>query len=125
MLIYGKEKIAPIEKISFVSPSVIQKPAKLISFKGSINKNKIILQWTVRENETADQFLVEKSTDGKNFAMAALVFGTDKPETDSYEFYEKSNNKKASYRIKLISKNQETEYSSVIEINPNSKTSEK
>ncbi len=121
MLIYGKEKIAPIEKTSFVSPSVIQKPAKLISFKASINKNKIILQWAVKENETADQFVVEKSSDGKSFAVAALVFGTDKPETDNYEFYEKANNKKVCYRIKLISKNQETEYSSVIEINPNSK----
>jgi hypothetical protein len=125
MLIYGTEKIAPVATTSFVVPSAVQQPAKLISFKGSVNKNKIILQWAVKENETADQFVVEKSVDGKNFAMAALVFGSDKPETDNYEFYEKANNKKVSYRIKLISKNQETEYSSVIEINPNSKTSEK
>jgi len=105
MLIYGKEKIAPVATTSFVSPSAVQQPAKLISFKGSINKNKVILQWAVKENETADQFVVEKSVDGKNFAMAALVFGSDKPETENYEFYEKANNKKVSYRIKLINKN--------------------
>src|SRR5258706_12801284 len=125
MLIYGTEKIAPVATTLFVPPPAIQQPAKLISFKGSINKNKIMLQWAVKENETADQFVVEKSSDGKNFAVAALVFGTDKSETDNYEFYEKANNKKVSYRIKLISKNQETEYSPVIEINPDSKISEK
>jgi hypothetical protein len=125
MLIYGTEKIAPVATTLFVTPSSIQQPAKLISFKGSINKNKIILQWAVKENETANQFIVEKSINGKNFAVVALVFGTDKPDTDNYEFYEKANNQKVSYRIKLINKNQETEYSSVIEINPNSKTPEK
>ncbi len=125
MLLYAEEKIAPVATTSFDSPSVIQQSAKLISFKGSLNKSKVLLQWVVKGNETADQFVVEKSSDGKKFVMAALVFGTDKAETDNYQFYEKVKNKKVSYRIKLISKNQETEYSAVIEIDPNSKTSEK
>jgi hypothetical protein len=125
MLIYGTEKIAPLATTSYAPPSTVQQPAKLISFKGSLDKNKIILQWVVKENETADQFIVEKSIAGEKFVVAALVFGSDKPETESYEFYEKANNKRVSYRIKLINKNQETEYSSVIEINPNSKTTEK
>lgn len=73
----------------------------------------------VNENETADRFEVEKSTDGKTFTMAGLVFGTDKSETDNYQFYEKAGNKKILYRIKMINKNQQAEYSAVIEINPN------
>jgi hypothetical protein len=92
----------------------------LVSFKGSITNNKVVLQWVVKENETADQFAVEKSTDGTSFTVAALVFGTDKPQTDKYEFYEKANTKKISYRIKLINKNKKTEYSTVIQINPHS-----
>src|SRR6266496_5133862 len=89
--------------VPFTKPSVIssaalpQSPAQLVSFKGSVTNNKIILQWIVKENETADQFAVEKSTDGKNFTLAALVFGSDKPQTDNYEFYEKANTKKVSY----------------------------
>lgn len=93
-------------------------PAKVISIDGSVNNNKFILNWIVGENETADQFEVEKSFDGKKFAMAALVFGTDKADTDHYQFYEKAGNQKVLYRIKLINKNQETEYSPVVEINP-------
>ena len=84
--------------------------------------NKVILQWLVAENETADQFEVERSSDGKSFSMAALVFGTDKSETDQYQFYEKVNPKKMLYRIKLIGKDGQATYSSVIEIAPETKT---
>lgn len=94
-------------------------PAKLISVDGRFSNNKFILNWEVSQNETADQFEVEKSTDGKNFTMAALVFGTDKSDTDKYQFYEKAGNQKILYRIKLINKNRKTEYSTVVEINPN------
>jgi hypothetical protein len=97
-------------------------PAKFVSLNGSIVKNKVILQWQITGNETADQFEVERSTDGKNFSMAALVFGTDKPETDQYQFYEKANPKKVLYRVKLISKDQKITYSSVIEISPETST---
>ena len=120
---YPKEGAAAFAKPSLVSSSPSHRAAKLINFKGRINKDKVLLQWTVKENENADQFVVEKSTDGKKFTMAALVFGTDRPETENYQFYEKVNNKKVSYRIKLITKKQETEYSVIIEIGPDFKTS--
>src|SRR5689334_7210803 len=97
----------------FASPSPLPNatisavPAKLISINGSIRSNKVILNWIVGENETADKFEVEKSTDGKNFTMAALVFGTDQAENGNYEFYEKAGNQKTTYRIKMINKNHE------------------
>lgn len=108
----------------FASPSplpapAIASPAKLISIEGKISSNKVFLNWVVGENETADQFEVQKSTDGTNFTMTALVFGTDKTAIDSYQFYEKAGNQKTLYRIKLISKNRQAEYSAVVEINPN------
>ena len=104
---------------SFSSGAALLHPDKLISFNGHISNNKVFLQWEVSENETADLFEIEKSTDGKYFTMAALVFGTDKPETGNYWFYEKANIKKFYYRIKAINKNKQIEYSAVIEINPN------
>lgn len=105
---------APLSAISL--PAI---PAKLIQVTGSISNQKVILNWVVNENETADQFEVEKSTDGKNFSTTALVFGTDKADTGNYQFYEKAGNQKVLYRIKLINKNRQTEYSAVVEINPN------
>jgi hypothetical protein len=101
------------------SSTIFIAPAKLIHITGSISNHKVILNWMVAENESADKFEVEKSTDGKIFTLAALVFGTDKSETDNYQFFEKAGNKKTLYRIRMINKNREAEYSSVIELNPN------
>ena len=93
-------------------------PIKVISFQANRINNKVSMQWVIAKNETADQFEVEKSIDGKNFAMAALVFGTDKAETETYMFYEKSSSKKVSYRIKCIDKNQSITYSGILVIDP-------
>ncbi len=92
------------------------KPAAFLTVSGSVHHNKVVLDWTVGENETADKFEVEKSTDGVHFIMAALVFGTDTPSTGTYQFYEKASGTKTLYRIKLINKNKQTAYSSVITI---------
>ena len=116
--------IAQTEPAPFASPSPLPAstisiaPAKFMNISGRLINNKIILKWIIGENETAYCFEVEKSTDGKNFSMAALVFGTDKPAIDNYEFYEKAGHQKSLYRIKLINKDKQAEYSSVIEINP-------
>src|SRR5262245_47514601 len=98
----------------FTKPSV--DPAKFIRFEGSVQDNKIVLNWKVKDNETADQFEVERSVDGENFEMAALVFGTDSKNADNYQFYERPGNKKVMYRIKLIGKDRATDYSKVIEL---------
>ena len=111
--------IVPFATPSSSTPTTISViVAKVVSINGSISKDKVILQWVVSENENAELFEVEKSTDGKNFSLAALVFGTDKAATDNYEFYEKKGKKKMIYRIKIINKNRTIEYSSVVVINP-------
>jgi hypothetical protein len=114
----GYQPILPQQGISpFASPATTT-AAKLISVNASIDKNRVFIDWTVDENETVYQFEIEKSNDGKNFTTAALVFGSDKPATDNYRFYEKAGKKKVTYRIKIINKNQQTEYSSVVEVAP-------
>jgi hypothetical protein len=91
---------------------------KLFNFHGDLNGNKIELQWMVNNNEAVNQFEIERSADGKIFKTAALVFGTDKANTDSYMFYEKAATKKISYRIKIIDNNGATSYSDIIEVGP-------
>lgn len=117
--LYAQPVVAPFATPSSLSHSVVTNdPVKLVSFQGNLNNNKVLLYWVVDENQTADQFEVEKSFDGKNFKMAALVFGTDKPETDSYMFYEKAASKKLLYRIKIIDKKGKISYSDTIEVKP-------
>lgn len=98
-------------------PAVPFSPAKVVSLNGSISKNKIVLQWIVSENQSAAQFEVEKSYDRTHFIMTALVFGTDKADSDNYFFYEKKGKSKVQYRIKIINKDQTIGYSAVIDIN--------
>lgn len=111
--------VAPFTSPASNTSTTTTPPAHVINLNGYVNQNRIILNWVVGENETADQFVVEKSSDGKNFSMAALVFGTDQPVTGKYQFYEKAGNHKVTYRIKLVNKDHRTEYSDVVVIHPN------
>ena len=104
----------------FQQSTSLNEAARLMSFTGSISHNKVFLRWIIDENGSADQFEVEKSADGKNFSLAALVFASEKPDWDNYFFYEKFSNKKFYYRIRLVDKDRDTRYSPVIEIGPKS-----
>jgi hypothetical protein len=93
-------------------------PLKIIGLAGSVDKNKILLKWTASDNQEAGQFEIERSADGKDFKMAALVFGTDRPDTDDYQFFERTNEISVTYRIKAIGKNGTSTYSDTITIRP-------
>ena len=92
-------------------------PVNLISFEGKLNNNKALLQWLIDKNETAYRFDVERSTDGINFTIAALVFTSEKNGNENYMFYENLNNKrKVYYRLKMYNKSQSINYSKTLVI---------
>lgn len=93
------------------------KSANILNINASVSNKKVILDWQVDQNETADQFLVEKSTDGINYKIAALVFSTEKKDKEYYLFSEKRGKGKNFYRVLLISKNKKNTYSPVVEVN--------
>ncbi|MBI5370576.1 MAG: hypothetical protein HZA79_00980 [Sphingobacteriales bacterium] len=100
----------PVEAIPFTSqstPAVAAAHPSFMEMKAVIIHQKIQLNWKVEGNQAINFFEIEKSTDGKNFKLAALVFGTDNPEAGSYLFYEKAPGKKITYRIRLISKDKQ------------------
>jgi hypothetical protein len=101
------------------TPAASSAPVKLLQFEGSFNNNKILLNWMIGVNEYADKFEVERSTDGKNYVMVALVFGTDKNDTDHYMFYEKATDKKAMYRLKIFDKSKGVLYSNSVVVENN------
>jgi hypothetical protein len=68
----------------------------------------------VNKNEDAYQFEIEKSTDGSNFSLAALVFGTDKEAIEQYKFFEKAQSSKIYYRVKIVLRDQTSRYSDTI-----------
>ncbi len=92
-------------------------PVELISFKGNLSNNRVFLQWVIDKNETADRFDVERSVDGVNFTIAALVFTSEKDGNENYMFYENLNNTgKVYYRLKMYDKSQAINYSKILVI---------
>lgn len=109
---------SPFTSLLVQSATTIQhnRPLTIISISGSVSNNKVVLDWQVGQNEKADQILVEKSTDGINFKVAALVFTSEKTDKENYQFYEKAGNGKWLYRVLLISKDKQSIYSPAVEI---------
>ena len=92
--------------------------ASISYFNGAIKSDRVLLNWAINKNQVADKFEVERSIDGKNFVMAALVFGTDQPDKEEYRFYEKNKKVKSFYRIKIIHKDHTVDYSAIISPEP-------
>lgn len=97
-------------------------PIHLISFQGNMNKNnKVTLNWTIADNETANSFEVERSTNGRDFATVAVVFASEKMGTENYMFYETvASNDKIMYRLKMIDKGHDVDYSKILIFNSKS-----
>jgi len=97
-------------------PTAVPLPVHLMSFQGNMNKNnKVTLNWTVADNETANSFEVERSTNGRDFTTVGVVFATEKIGMQNYMFYETyTGSDKVMYRLKMIDKNREIDYSKIL-----------
>jgi hypothetical protein len=51
-------------------------PVKLVSFTATLNDNHTDLKWTTMTENNLSHYAVEKSTDGKNFSQAGVVFAS-------------------------------------------------
>jgi len=89
-------------------------PVSLTSFAGSLNNNKISLQWAVAQNEDADHFELERSTDGKDFMTAAVVMPSFKSGSESYSNNEIMKSEKVYYRLKVLDKNTTISFSKTL-----------
>lgn len=89
-------------------------PVKLTSFVGSLNNGKVSLQWAVAENQNNDHFEVEKSTDGAEFATAAIVMASSKPGSESYSINETMKSEKVYYRLRLFDNNKAVTFSKTL-----------
>ncbi|HSK13576.1 MAG TPA: hypothetical protein VK907_10200, partial [Phnomibacter sp.] len=89
-------------------------PIRLLTFAGEGRQGNGYLRWTVADNAEVKYFVVEHSTDGRNFkAVGQLNKGT----TDAYDFTHVSlvpgNNY---YRLRMVDKDGKVEYSRVVMI---------
>lgn len=89
--------------------------SKSFSLLGNINKNKkVTLNWTIAENESINNFEIERSTNGRDFKTIAVFLTSEKNGIENYLFYETVKTGKVMYRLKIITKQNCIAYSSVI-----------
>jgi hypothetical protein len=115
-MLVAKSPAGCFDQVIAVASVLAPLPVHLISFQGNMNKNnKVTLNWTVADNETANSFEVERSTDGRNFTTIGVVFASEKIGTENYMFYETyTGSEKVMYRLKMIDKNKEADYSKIL-----------
>ena len=73
------------------------------------------VSWTIANNRAANSFEVEKSTDGKNFKVIAVLKATEKFGTENYTYTDTATGAdKIMYRLRILIKNQHDFYSRII-----------
>ena len=88
--------------------------SQLSSFSAILNTGKVHLEWLAIVQKNISHFSIEKSTDGKNYSQAGIVFTfTNAPETMNYPFNDKNVNTNKTgviyYRISAVDINGKTE----------------
>lgn len=100
--------------IEFPSALVVL-PVRLTTFGGSLVNDKAQLKWSVAENESGSHFEVLKSTNGKQFTSAGVVFASNKAGAESYTFDDNNENERVTYyKLSVVNKNRSISNSSVI-----------
>lgn len=100
---------------TLTNPSVL--PVKMTSFNALYDKKDIALSWTTADEENFNDYVIERSTDGKNYSDIALVFAKgNSSQPTSYSYKDKnvsSSTGSLFYRLRLVEKTKEASYSQV------------
>ena len=118
-LIYQPSAAQAQDATILKSVSSTEVSAPLISnVKARVLAEKNMLDWDITDNSATGIFEIEKSTDGRHFTLAAIVFGSEEKNKAHYSFYEKATIKPVQYRIKLITRENRIMYTSPVSVRP-------
>lgn len=119
--VYYVDVEVPAFSSFFIGPPGISiLPTGLQNFAGSLQQNKVVLNWQISSAEGV-QFIIEKSVDGKNFVSIGTEIGKQSSE---YNFVDNKLSGKQYYRLKLMQKDGGISYSKIVLINATTKTNE-
>ena len=81
--------------------------SQLASFSAILKNDKVDFNWSASNKKDINHFSIEKSTDGKNFSQAGIVFTySNTSETMNYPFIDKNINTNQAgviyYRINMV-----------------------
>lgn len=92
-------------------------PVTLMSFSTKYDKNKVILNWTTAQEKQFSHFVVQRSTDGRNFNDVSLVFTSGSSESKKDYAITDANLANMGglvyYRLKMVDTDKDIAYSGV------------
>jgi len=89
--------------------------AFISNFSGAQLNSSNRLDWTIANNKAAYSFEIERSTDGKDFKVVAVLLASEKYNTESYTYTDSAcRADKIMYRLRIVNKRQHDFYSRVI-----------
>lgn len=93
-------------------------PLYLLSFKGTIHKTAADLQWSTQDERGTKKFVVQRSSNGRDFDSIGIVLAKGGAATTNYSFSDAALyefiGSTAYYRLKIIDADGKDSYSSVV-----------
>jgi hypothetical protein len=89
---------------------------KLIEFSGNNQNGQTKLSWRIANNENVKQFVVENSSDGKQFTAVGYVTPSTTTGSASYRFSDTKQTAKAYYRLKITDRQKQVQYSQTVSL---------
>ena len=100
-------------------------PIALVSFKGYLVNEKVVLQWLTASEINAKAFIIEKSKNGKDFIAIGTVAAKNKNEASAYTFDDDRLTENLHYyRLKMLDNDGTFRYCNVVTIQTTFKKTE-
>lgn len=99
-----------------ISINITTLPVELSRFEG-VNKDcDVLLFWTAEKEENFDQYIIEKSLDGKNFNVLGMVDSKHGDATKHYEYQDERVKGTFIYRLKMVDLDGTVDYSNAVTV---------
>jgi hypothetical protein len=89
---------------------------ELLEFKGEQLAESNLLSWNTINEEMMDSYVIERSTDGRDFATLEAILAFNEKSEMIYEWIDKNPPATAYYRLRMVDLGGKTTYSSIIRV---------
>lgn len=97
------------------SAAFSQTPSEIPAFNAEKINDAIAISWTPSEVAVTNHFEIQRSSDGVNWKVVAIMFPFEDSEAHSYKYSDKSlANENAFYRIRQIETSKKENFSKVM-----------
>jgi uncharacterized protein Veg len=113
--------IGEFSSFYFSNSAIIPLPLNLVTFKGSLQNGTTLLEWQTANEINTSNFVVERSTDGRNFQQIGTVPATGNAGvTNKYSYTDYDVTRQSSsvvyYRLKVVDIDGSYNYSDIVTI---------